>query len=59
MAFTVTSHIASCGRPATAVDKTLLASGLSVYFDRICSLFSFILLTYKIMIMFYIMCGVQ
>ena len=46
--FTVTSHALSHGHLAALAGKRFLVGGLSVYF----SLFPFILLTHKIMIMF-------
>ena len=55
--FTVTSHAVSRGRLASLVGKRFAAGGLRVYFAGIHSLFAFILLTYKIMIMFCICAG--
>ena len=49
----VTSHAVSRGRPATLVGKRFLVGGLRVYFASIHALFTFILLTHNIMIMFY------
>ena len=43
----------SRGRPAPLVDKRFLVGGLRVYFAWIHALFTFILLTHNIMIMYY------
>ena len=56
-AFTVTSHAVSRGRLASLVGKRFAAGGLRVFFAGIHSLFAFILLTNKIMIMFCIGAG--
>ena len=47
----MTSHTISHGRLAVVVGKTLLVGRLLVYFARFRSLFSFTLLTCKIIIM--------
>ena len=48
----MTSHAVSCGRLAYLVGKRFGAGGLRMYYAGIHSLFAFILLTNKIMIMF-------
>ena len=53
-AFTVTSFVVSRGRVASLVGKRFVVVGLRVDFAGIQSLFAFILLTHKIMILFYI-----
>ena len=62
-AFTVTSFAVSRGRLASLVGKRFVVVGLRVDFARIQSLFAFILLTHKFMILFYILayywCGVH
>ena len=50
----MTSHTVSRGRLAPLVGKRFVVVGLRVYFAGIQSLFAFILLTHKIMILFYI-----
>ena len=55
--FTVTSHAVSRGRLAPLVGKRFVAGGLRMYFGWIHALFSFILLTHKIMILFCISVG--
>ena len=50
-AFTVTSFAVSRGRLESLVGKIFVAGELCVYFAGILSLFAFILLTQKIMIM--------
>ena len=54
----MTSYAVSRGHPAPLVDKRFLAGGLRVYFAWILALFTLILLTHKIMIMFCICVGV-
>ena len=56
-AFTVTSFAVSPGRLESLVGKTFVAGGLCVHFAGILSLFAFILLTQKIMIMFCVGAG--
>ena len=53
----MTSHAVSRGRLAYLVGKRFGAGGLRMYFAGIHSLFAFILLTNKIMIMFCIGAG--
>ena len=50
----MTSHAVSRGRLAPLVGKRFVVVGLRVYFAGIQSLFAFILLTHRIMILFYI-----
>ena len=56
-AFTVKSHAVSRGSLASVVGNRFAAGRLRVYFARIHSLFAFILLTHKIMILFCIDAG--
>ena len=49
----MTSYAVSRGRPVPLVGKRFLVGGLCVYFAWIHALFTFILLTHNIMIMFY------
>ena len=53
----MTSFAVSHGRLESLVGKRFVASGLCVYFAGILSLFAFILLTQKIMNMFYVGAG--
>ena len=53
----VTSHAVAHGRLAPLVGRRFVVVGLRVYFAGIQSLFAFILLTHKIMILFCIGAG--
>ena len=53
----MTSFAVSRGRLESLVGKRFVAGGLCVYFAGILSLFAFILLTQKIMIMFCVGAG--
>ena len=53
----MTSHAVSRGRLAPLVGRRFVVVGLRVYFAGIQSLFAFILLTHKIMILFCIDAG--
>ena len=53
----MTSHAVSHGRPAPLVGNRFLVGELRVYFAWIHALFTFILLTHNIMLMFYTSVG--
>ena len=53
----MTLHAVSRGHPAPLIGKIFLAGGLRVYFAWIHALFTFILLTHKIMIILFIRVG--